>query len=392
MLGEAIPKLRLYTAQGQRAGSTGGARLISKEASGVGLPNVFNTGRSGMVAAKAAIATTGHNIANSNTEGYSRQRVQTEAAVAAATAMAASIVGSGTQGLARRARERRIHRKADPQRRPRHGQPRREGHGPPPDRGHFQRDERRRPQPSGLALLQRVPKALQRARERSRPRSPCARRRRRWSTISTGCAREVDEVQKHIDSRIEGYTREANAARRHRARAQRADSTSRKRPARPQRSRGQARPGAEKARVLRRHVHAQGQARQLQRRHQRNRARSSSARRPRRSPSSAARPTIRASRRTRSISRPRRARSRTSRIGSRAASSARFSKSRDQTAFDGLGPPRRAGLHAHPRRSTKSTGRASPATGSRAWLFSSRSIRKIAQPSSSTYRTRSRPA
>lgn len=43
----------------------------------MGLPNVFNTGRSGMMATKAAIATTGHNISNANTEGYSRQRVLT---------------------------------------------------------------------------------------------------------------------------------------------------------------------------------------------------------------------------------------------------------------------------------------------------------------------------
>lgn len=43
------------------------------------LPNVFNTGRSGMVAAKAQMSTTSHNIANANTEGYSRQRVHQEA-------------------------------------------------------------------------------------------------------------------------------------------------------------------------------------------------------------------------------------------------------------------------------------------------------------------------
>src|ERR1700746_3027735 len=45
------------------------------------LPNILNTGRSGMAASKAAIATSGHNIANSKTEGASRQRVQTEATV-----------------------------------------------------------------------------------------------------------------------------------------------------------------------------------------------------------------------------------------------------------------------------------------------------------------------
>lgn len=43
------------------------------------LPNVMQTGRSGMVAAKAQMSTTSHNIANANTEGFSRQRVQQKA-------------------------------------------------------------------------------------------------------------------------------------------------------------------------------------------------------------------------------------------------------------------------------------------------------------------------
>ncbi len=45
------------------------------------LLNVLQTGKSGMSTAKAGIATAGHNIANANTEGFSRQRVQSEAAV-----------------------------------------------------------------------------------------------------------------------------------------------------------------------------------------------------------------------------------------------------------------------------------------------------------------------
>jgi flagellar hook-associated protein 1 FlgK len=45
----------------------------------MGVSNLSNIGLSGMSAAKAAVATTGHNIANANTEGYSRQRVETEA-------------------------------------------------------------------------------------------------------------------------------------------------------------------------------------------------------------------------------------------------------------------------------------------------------------------------
>lgn len=41
----------------------------------MGLPNVMQTGQSGLNASKAAVATTGHNISNANTEGFSRQRV-----------------------------------------------------------------------------------------------------------------------------------------------------------------------------------------------------------------------------------------------------------------------------------------------------------------------------
>ena len=43
------------------------------------LSNVFQTGRSGMTTAKAGIATAGHNISNASTEGFSRQRVVSEA-------------------------------------------------------------------------------------------------------------------------------------------------------------------------------------------------------------------------------------------------------------------------------------------------------------------------
>lgn len=43
--------------------------------------NILQSGRSGMTTSKAGIATAGHNISNSGTEGYSRQRVQSEAQV-----------------------------------------------------------------------------------------------------------------------------------------------------------------------------------------------------------------------------------------------------------------------------------------------------------------------
>lgn len=46
----------------------------------MGIANVMNTGKSGLFANRSSLATTGHNIANVNTEGYSRQRVEQEAA------------------------------------------------------------------------------------------------------------------------------------------------------------------------------------------------------------------------------------------------------------------------------------------------------------------------
>jgi flagellar hook-associated protein 1 FlgK len=45
-----------------------------------GSVNLFNTGKSGLFANRAALATTGHNISNVNTDGYSRQRVEQVAA------------------------------------------------------------------------------------------------------------------------------------------------------------------------------------------------------------------------------------------------------------------------------------------------------------------------
>jgi flagellar hook-associated protein 1 FlgK len=42
--------------------------------------NLLNIGKSGLFASKKSLETTGHNIANANTEGYSRQRtIQTTA-------------------------------------------------------------------------------------------------------------------------------------------------------------------------------------------------------------------------------------------------------------------------------------------------------------------------
>ena len=50
----------------------------------MGVTNLFNTGKSGLFANRASLATTGHNIANVNTEGFTRQRVEHSANAPAA--------------------------------------------------------------------------------------------------------------------------------------------------------------------------------------------------------------------------------------------------------------------------------------------------------------------
>ncbi|MBI3544814.1 MAG: flagellar hook-associated protein FlgK [Deltaproteobacteria bacterium] len=63
----------------------------------MGITNVMNTGKSGLFANRASLATTGHNIANVNTEGYSRQRVEQ---VASAPHPAGAInVGTGVHAV-----------------------------------------------------------------------------------------------------------------------------------------------------------------------------------------------------------------------------------------------------------------------------------------------------
>ena len=56
---------------------------------------ILGTGVSGLAAAQFGLDTTGHNIANVNTEGYSRQRVETVATVG--NAFRSTFLGNGTQ-------------------------------------------------------------------------------------------------------------------------------------------------------------------------------------------------------------------------------------------------------------------------------------------------------
>ncbi len=60
--------------------------------------NILQSSRSGMTTSQAGIATAGHNISNANTEGYSRQRVKSEAQVSGQmNAMGGPYVGQGSK-------------------------------------------------------------------------------------------------------------------------------------------------------------------------------------------------------------------------------------------------------------------------------------------------------
>ncbi len=59
------------------------------------MPNILNTGISGLLASQQAIATASHNIANANTPGYSRQRVNLSSRPAEVTQV--GYIGQGVQ-------------------------------------------------------------------------------------------------------------------------------------------------------------------------------------------------------------------------------------------------------------------------------------------------------
>lgn len=59
------------------------------------MANIFNTGISSLLASQKALATTAHNIANANTEGYSRQRITQETRPTTSTGN--GFIGNGVQ-------------------------------------------------------------------------------------------------------------------------------------------------------------------------------------------------------------------------------------------------------------------------------------------------------
>ena len=60
------------------------------------MPDLLGIGKSGLFAAKKSLETTGHNISNANTEGYSRQRIH-QVANLPVTIESGYVQGTGTK-------------------------------------------------------------------------------------------------------------------------------------------------------------------------------------------------------------------------------------------------------------------------------------------------------
>ncbi len=163
-----------------------------------------------MMAAKAAISTTGHNITNANTEGFSRQRVMTETASMNQAVGSKALVGSGTQiDRIERINDEYLEK-----------QVRNAGK----DLSHMEEKDMSLRQVEdifnemgGEGLNRLISRFFNEFRQLSNePSNEAVRQSVRESSQAMvndfkRLRREVEDVRKHIDSRIEGYTREVNA-------------------------------------------------------------------------------------------------------------------------------------------------------------------------------------
>ena len=175
----------------------------------MGLPSVFETGRTGMVANKAAIATTGHNIANANTEGFSRQRIQTEPNTPRPSMGSHNIVGTGAVvSRVERINDEYLEKQIRNATR---------------DLSHFEEKDIILRQTedifnemNGDGLNRLVSRFFNEFRKLSNePDNEAIRQSVREASQSMvndfhRIRKEVDEVRRHIDARLEGYTSEIN--------------------------------------------------------------------------------------------------------------------------------------------------------------------------------------
>ncbi len=174
------------------------------------IPNIMTIGHSGLTAAKTAIATTGHNITNANTEGYSRQRVITENCDPMLGRWGKNAVGFGTKvARVERVNDEYIEKQIrNSQRELAH---------------HEEKDlilkqvEDTFNEMNGDGLNRLVSRFFNEFRKLAQePESPAGRESVREATKSMvndfhRLHSEVEEIRRHIDAKIEGYTREMNS-------------------------------------------------------------------------------------------------------------------------------------------------------------------------------------
>lgn len=174
------------------------------------IPNIMNTGHSGLVASKAAIATTGHNIANANTENYSRQRVLTEASDPRGGQFGHNTIGTGTKiSRVERINDEYIEKHIRNANR---------------DLSHHEEKDLALRQiedvfneMNGDGLNRLVSRFFNEFRKLSEePENPAVRQSVREATQAMvndfrRLRKEVDEVRRHLDARIEGYCTEVNS-------------------------------------------------------------------------------------------------------------------------------------------------------------------------------------
>jgi flagellar hook-associated protein 1 FlgK len=174
------------------------------------IPSIFASGYSGLIASKAGIATTGHNIANANTEGYSRQRVVTTTADPHGTSLGNNVIGTGTQVQ----RIERVNDEyIDKQLRNAHK-----------DLNHYEEKEIVLKQledvfneMNGDGLNQLISRFFNEFRKLSEePENAAVRQSVKEATQAVvsdfhRLRTEIEGLQEHIDARIEGYVRQANS-------------------------------------------------------------------------------------------------------------------------------------------------------------------------------------
>jgi flagellar hook-associated protein 1 FlgK len=176
----------------------------------VGVTNVMQTGKSGLMAAKTGIATSGHNIANANTEGFNRQRVHVQGEVAEGKNGPKALIGRGVRDV-------RVERVNDEyvEKQIREGK----------KNLAFteERDTALRQvedifnEMSGEGLNRVMTKFFNEFRKLSNdPDNEAIRQSVREASQAMvtdfhRIRKEVDDVRKHLDNRIEGYVREMNS-------------------------------------------------------------------------------------------------------------------------------------------------------------------------------------